>query len=122
MSPVIGPSQPESTCNSVDDDCDPATPDDADADSDGFTFCTSDCDDANPAVNPGLVYDMGLDDYDAYSCAVLSPDVTLEVCAGLEKSGVLAMMFASENTSSRPPSRTDGSDTLRYPRLNWLCR
>jgi hypothetical protein len=39
-------------CNGVDDDCDPATLEDADADGDGFSPCDGDCDDAMIATNP----------------------------------------------------------------------
>jgi MYXO-CTERM domain-containing protein len=37
----------------VDDDCDPATVDDADVDGDAVSFCAGDCDDSDPAVFPG---------------------------------------------------------------------
>ncbi len=42
----------EEVCNGIDDDCDPATDENVDADGDGFTICDGDCDDANPDVNP----------------------------------------------------------------------
>jgi len=46
------PGNPEISCNGIDEDCDPATLDDADADSDGVSICAGDCDDTNPNRNP----------------------------------------------------------------------
>jgi hypothetical protein len=39
-------------CNGRDDDCDGLTDEDFDGDSDGWSVCGGDCDDANPAVHP----------------------------------------------------------------------
>ncbi|OGQ77904.1 MAG: hypothetical protein A2289_19270 [Deltaproteobacteria bacterium RIFOXYA12_FULL_58_15] len=51
----INPGEVESVCNGIDEDCNPATPDDmfpSDADLDGFTIgCGGDCDDDNAFVN-----------------------------------------------------------------------
>ena len=43
--------------------------------------------DPNKANDPGLVYDISADEYDAFACGVASPDVTLERCAELETNG-----------------------------------
>jgi len=49
-----GTPQPE-VCNGIDDDCDGTVPsDEADADSDGYRICQSDCDDTNASINPGM--------------------------------------------------------------------
>jgi len=50
--PDINPGQSEVYYNGLDDDCDPATPDDPDADNDGYDY-TVDCDEGNAAINPG---------------------------------------------------------------------
>ncbi|GAB4343177.1 MAG: hypothetical protein Kow0099_21420 [Candidatus Abyssubacteria bacterium] len=59
--PAVNPGTAEAPYNGVDDDCDPATPDD-DLDGDGFGIA-QDCDDADPGVNPGVaeVCDDGID-------------------------------------------------------------
>jgi hypothetical protein len=44
---VVNPGQPEATCNLVDDDCTPATPDAPDLDNDGVSACFE-CDDNDP--------------------------------------------------------------------------
>ncbi len=53
--PANDPAQPETMCNSLDDDCD-GTVDDGnfDVDMDGVRSCTGDCNDNDPAVKPGL--------------------------------------------------------------------
>ena len=48
----LGPHMTEVICNGIDEDCDPSTPDAADYDADGFSFC-EDCDDGAPYVYPG---------------------------------------------------------------------
>ena len=50
--PAVHPGAPE-ICNGVDDDCDPATDENVDADGDGYSVCDDDCDDDNDAVYPG---------------------------------------------------------------------
>jgi hypothetical protein len=46
------PGAPERTCNGIDDDCNPDTPDALDNDSDGVIAC-DDCDDTNGGMAPG---------------------------------------------------------------------
>ncbi len=41
----------------------------------------------NSAVNPGLVYDVSDDEYDAFACGVASPAVTATRCDGLSAAG-----------------------------------
>ena len=48
--PSVHPGQPEIICNGKDDDCNPATPDQPDADGDGYS-CNEDCDDNDPTVH-----------------------------------------------------------------------
>lgn len=75
--PAVNPGHAEVYCNTVDDDCNPATVDAPDADHDTFDVCgdgtaaghvnpdgkPADCNDANPAVFPGaLELCNGLDD------------------------------------------------------------
>jgi MYXO-CTERM domain-containing protein len=49
---AVNPGAVEVTCNGSDEDCTVVTPDDPDADSDGFGACV-DCDDADDLVYPG---------------------------------------------------------------------
>ncbi|MEQ1505163.1 MAG: MopE-related protein, partial [Myxococcota bacterium] len=49
----VNPSEPESTCDGVDNDCSAATVDEPDLDGDGATACGDDCDDADPNNKPG---------------------------------------------------------------------
>jgi hypothetical protein len=42
------------TCDGLDNDCDPLTGDQGDADGDGLTICDGDCDDQDPGVGPAL--------------------------------------------------------------------
>jgi PKD repeat protein len=86
--PDINPGHAEVPLNGVDDDCDPATPDNPDVDGDGSIY-TVDCDDTNPAIHPGATevcngvdddcdgaVDEGYDfDGDGFTtCAVPTPD------------------------------------------------
>jgi hypothetical protein len=48
---AVNPGVAETTCNGIDDDCDPATEDAPDNDGDGWDLCT-DCDDNAAFVNP----------------------------------------------------------------------
>ncbi|NIA27274.1 MAG: S8 family serine peptidase [Desulfobulbaceae bacterium] len=41
----------------------------------------------NDSVDPGLVYDVTADEYDAFACGIASPGVTTERCAELSASG-----------------------------------
>ncbi|MCA9491956.1 MAG: putative metal-binding motif-containing protein, partial [Myxococcales bacterium] len=49
--PNVHPGGTELTCNNLEDDCDPATPDRPDADGDGSSVC-DDCDDNDPMRSP----------------------------------------------------------------------
>ncbi|MCP4091768.1 MAG: PKD domain-containing protein, partial [Gammaproteobacteria bacterium] len=49
---AVNPGATEVYYNGLDDDCNPATPDDPDMDSDGYDY-TVDCDEGNASVNPG---------------------------------------------------------------------
>jgi len=42
----------------------------------------------NDAIDPGLVYDLGADDYDAFACGTESPGVTTERCDELSAAGL----------------------------------
>ncbi len=53
--PLVNPGLAELTCDGLDNDCDPLTPDDGDSDGDGFSICAGDCDDTDPGVFPGGV-------------------------------------------------------------------
>ena len=56
VTPTNDPALPETTCNGLNDDCDAAGIDDGfDADADGFSTCSGDCDDTSAAVNPNAV-------------------------------------------------------------------
>ena len=59
---AVFPGAAEVLCDAVDNDCDPVTEDDPDADGDAFGVCT-DCDDADTAVHPnaGETHCDGLD-------------------------------------------------------------
>ncbi len=72
--PAVYPGATEVYCNGVDDDCDPGTVDDPDADGDGHDVCV-DCDDGNAAIHPGAteVTCNGLDD-DCNPATVDGPD------------------------------------------------
>ena len=74
----------------------------------------------NDSVDPGLVYDVSADDYDAFACGIASPGVTQERCdqlsaagysfagADLNQPSIAIERFANERTISR--SVTNVSD------------
>ncbi|MBL7943081.1 MAG: putative metal-binding motif-containing protein [Flavobacteriales bacterium] len=41
-------------CDGLDNDCNGQIDEDSDEDNDGYTTCQGDCDDTNPAINPGM--------------------------------------------------------------------
>ncbi len=67
----------------------------------------------NDAVDPGLVYDVSVDDYDAFACGIASPAVTQERCdqlgaegysfagSDLNQPSIAIERFTSERTISR---------------------
>ena len=60
--PDIFPGNVEITCNGIDDDCNPSTTDNPNADGDPVSLCDGDCDDNNPNIFPGNTeYCDGLD-------------------------------------------------------------
>jgi hypothetical protein len=61
--PTANPGGVEAACNEIDDDCDPATLDAPDTDSDGYTPCDGDCDDSQPLAAPNL-NEIGCDGID----------------------------------------------------------
>ncbi len=65
----------------------------------------------NTANNPGLVYDLSDDDYDAYSCGIDSPDVDQARCDELIAAGK-SFDAAQMNQPSISISRLTGSQTV----------
>ncbi|MDP6215405.1 MAG: MopE-related protein, partial [Acidimicrobiales bacterium] len=72
---AINPGVSESLCDSVDNDCEPATPDDLDGDGDGFSACVE-CDDGDADIFPGAVEvcDGSDSDCDGYDCPLWFDD------------------------------------------------
>jgi subtilisin family serine protease len=66
----------------------------------------------NDAVDPGLVYDVSDDEYDAFACGIASPAVSEERCDELELAG---FSFAAEdlNQPSIAVSRLANQQTIR---------
>ena len=61
---AVSPRADEITCDGIDNDCSSDTPDNADADGDGYGLCDGDCDDTEAGRHPGLseVTCNGIDD------------------------------------------------------------
>ncbi len=76
--PAVSPLEAEITCNTIDDDCDPATVDAPDADGDGYFDCSEDCDDSNPAVNPAAT---------EIACNILDDDCDPATIDGVDTDG-----------------------------------
>ena len=66
----------------------------------------------NDAKNPGLVYDVSEDDYDAYACGIGSPAVTTARCDELEAAG-LSFFARDLNQPSISISRLAAQQTVR---------
>lgn len=83
--PAVYPGRTEVSCDDVDNDCDPETPDGLDVDEDGVDAC-DDCDDDESLVAPGLA-EVQCDDLDNDCDAETldAPDADVDgwtVCAG----------------------------------------
>ncbi|MBJ93392.1 MAG: hypothetical protein CMP23_02845 [Rickettsiales bacterium] len=72
--PATHPGATEETCNDVDDDCNPDTPDAVDQDGDGASLCEGDCDDQDASRSP-LFTEQACNDIDD-DCNEDSPDFT----------------------------------------------
>ena len=68
--------------------------------------------DPNKAADPGLVYDITVDEYDAFACGVDSPDVSQARCDELETSG-FSLEPADLNQPSISVSRLTNTRTVR---------
>ncbi|MDX1402992.1 MAG: S8 family serine peptidase [Woeseiaceae bacterium] len=81
--------------------------------------------DPNRAADPGLVYDIDADEYDAFSCGVGSPDVTQARCDDLQSNGFsfepadlnqpsisVSQMIATRTVRRRVSNVTDSSETF----------
>jgi len=94
--PNVNPGMLETSCNGVDDDCDPSTGDVTDLDGDGFDNCT-DCNDNDSLIRPNAVeiecngidddcnpatVDEGDIDGDGYSSCVDCDDTTAQISPG----------------------------------------
>ncbi len=65
----------------------------------------------NAANNPGLIYDISDDEYDAFSCAIGSPDVTQQRCDDLVAAGV-SLVPSDQNQPNISLSRLTTSRTV----------
>jgi subtilisin family serine protease len=80
--------------------------------------------DPNKANDPGLVYDISADEYDAFSCGVGSPDVSQARCTDLETNGFslepadlnqpsisVSALITTRTVTRRVTNVTDASET-----------
>ncbi len=69
--------------------------------------------DPNKANDPGLVYDVTADEYDAFACGVASPDITLARCDELQANG---FSFAASDLNQPSISVADLTGTRTITR------
>ena len=69
--------------------------------------------DPNEANDPGLVYEVSADEYDAFACGVAAPDITQERCDELEDSG---FSFAAPDLNQPSISIADLTSTRTITR------
>jgi len=75
----VFPGADEVSCNDIDDDCTEDTPDDVDADDDGYSLCEGDCADGNPDIAPGFPEEQCDDlDNDCNPATLDSQDVDMD--------------------------------------------
>jgi len=94
--PSVSPAEPETGCNGIDDDCNPDTIDNIDADGDGVGVCDDDCDDQDASVFE--IVDVYLDkDLDGYGIGETTP------------------FCLPPNNSSLVDGDCDDTDPIAYP-------